>query len=158
MCSRKEVYLSAIQSYLQFSPYFTHTKKCKKFYITMWNTYNTRTNVILKKKMHTLKFVSTVKLYDEASEVCCEMSGTHKKINHQGHEIDCCGGKLCSSISFWFFTVHLFFSVKFTNNNQCNIQYHSVTYRIVIFNKNTYCNINQLFIFYKFISQFPSKR
>lgn len=103
--------------------------------------------------------VTDVKLYDEASEVCCEMSGTHKKINHQGHEIDCCGGKLCSSISFWFFTVHLFFSVKFTNiNNQCNIQYHSVTYRIVIFNKNTYCNINQLFIFYKFISQFPSKR
>lgn len=44
--------------------------------------------------------VTDVKLYDEASEVCCEMSGTHKKINHQGHEIDCCGGKLCSSISF----------------------------------------------------------
>lgn len=63
MCTQKEVYLSAIQSYLQFSPYFTHTKKCKKFYITMWNTYNTRTNVILKKKMHTLKFVSTVTLY-----------------------------------------------------------------------------------------------
>lgn len=35
--------------------------------------------------------VTDVKLYDEASEVCCEMSGTHKKINHQGHEIDCCG-------------------------------------------------------------------
>lgn len=42
----------------------THThKKCKKFYITMWDTYNTRTQVIFKKKMHTLKFVSTVTLY-----------------------------------------------------------------------------------------------
>uniref|UniRef100_A0A8W8LTS5 Galaxin-like repeats domain-containing protein n=1 Tax=Magallana gigas TaxID=29159 RepID=A0A8W8LTS5_MAGGI len=29
--------------------------------------------------------------YDEASEICCEKSGKHTKINHQGHKIDCCG-------------------------------------------------------------------
>lgn len=48
--------------------------------------------------------------YDEASEICCEKSGKHTKINHQGHKIDCCGGKL-----FFRFTLIFhcsFYSVK----------------------------------------------